>query len=410
MQIYYKKPFVLIIAIVLFTFSAVTIKASDILPYPKTLGVVLRNHIENSTNNKTKESVQGLGYLGNSRSQRDATGVMINSDKSSSKPVLYSTKYRANLIDRNGSIIRSWKTDPRDIFGASRISSSSYMRNSRLTENGGLYALYHYGIGLVKFDKNGEVLWKRALNVVNTFTVVDNKIYLLVNKEQVVPGLKSAGPVLAPDIYVLDKNTGHTINKYSIGDAFSNSPYRSFLYTAYKLRYQAKDDVFHPNSIQYITGDIAQAHPHLEAGDFVLSLRYPSAIITFDPDNRTITNVEHGRTWLQHSTYAHKNGTITAFNNLHKKGESQVLAFDPTTGKQTFSYTGSNFYSGCCGRVERLENGHYLITETERGRIFELTPQKKVVWEYYNPEKENHSGETFLAAIYQGRSVSQSIK
>ncbi|MCX7013628.1 MAG: hypothetical protein NTW86_13910, partial [Candidatus Sumerlaeota bacterium] len=35
--------------------------------------------------------------------------------------------------------------------------------------------------------------------------------------------------------------------------------------------------------------------------------------------------------------------------------------------------------------VQRLPNGNTLIAESDAGRIFEVTPGKELVWDYYNP-------------------------
>ena len=35
----------------------------------------------------------------------------------------------------------------------------------------------------------------------------------------------------------------------------------------------------------------------------------------------------------------------------------------------------------------RLPNANTLITESEAGRAFEVTPEKKIVWEYFNPHR-----------------------
>jgi len=40
--------------------------------------------------------------------------------------------------------------------------------------------------------------------------------------------------------------------------------------------------------------------------------------------------------------------------------------------------------------AQRLENGNTLITQGINGRIFEVTPDKKIVWEYWNPFKYNY--------------------
>ena len=44
-----------------------------------------------------------------------------------------------------------------------------------------------------------------------------------------------------------------------------------------------------------------------------------------------------------------------------------------------------SLYTLMGGCVDRLPNGNTLITETAKGHFLEVTPDKKVVWEYINP-------------------------
>ena len=38
--------------------------------------------------------------------------------------------------------------------------------------------------------------------------------------------------------------------------------------------------------------------------------------------------------------------------------------------------------------MQALPNGNLLVTESQRGHAFELTPDKKIVWDYYDPAPE----------------------
>ena len=49
------------------------------------------------------------------------------------------------------------------------------------------------------------------------------------------------------------------------------------------------------------------------------------------------------------------------------------------------------FASATCGANQRLPNGNTLITESEGGRAIEVTSAGKIVWEYYNPYRNNDS-------------------
>jgi Arylsulfotransferase (ASST) len=75
---------------------------------------------------------------------------------------------------------------------------------------------------------------------------------------------------------------------------------------------------------------------------------------------------------------------------------SRVLEIDPTTLETVWQYTpkeagfvqpldGSRFYSPFISSAQRLPNGNTLITEGSNGRIFEVTRDHDIVWEYLSP-------------------------
>lgn len=77
---------------------------------------------------------------------------------------------------------------------------------------------------------------------------------------------------------------------------------------------------------------------------------------------------------------------------------SRVLEIDPTTLKIVWQYSpkeagflipldASRFYSPFISSAQRLPNGNTLITEGSDGRIFEVTAEHELVWEYICPYK-----------------------
>jgi hypothetical protein len=75
---------------------------------------------------------------------------------------------------------------------------------------------------------------------------------------------------------------------------------------------------------------------------------------------------------------------------------SRVLEIDPTTLAIVWQYTpreagfvqpldASRFYSPFISSAQRLPNGNTLITEGSDGRIFEVTRDHDIVWEYLSP-------------------------
>jgi len=50
-----------------------------------------------------------------------------------------------------------------------------------------------------------------------------------------------------------------------------------------------------------------------------------------------------------------------------------------------------SFYSPFVSGAHRLKNGNTLITAGVRGRLFEVTPDKRIVWEYWNPYNNGYT-------------------
>ena len=86
-------------------------------------------------------------------------------------------------------------------------------------------------------------------------------------------------------------------------------------------------------------------------------------------------------------------------SNAALRDYTRILEFNPETYEVVWEYTQTNptydtggdghtygnerkFFSAFMGGVQRLVNGNTLITEANSGRVFEVTPQGDVVWEY----------------------------
>jgi hypothetical protein len=93
-----------------------------------------------------------------------------------------------------------------------------------------------------------------------------------------------------------------------------------------------------------------------------------------------------------HDTTILPNGNVLFFDNgMHtvQLSRSRVLEIDIKTNNEVWTYLSKyllDFFSPINGSAQRLWNGNTLICEGNKGRIFEVTPQRDIVWEYYNPE------------------------
>lgn len=67
---------------------------------------------------------------------------------------------------------------------------------------------------------------------------------------------------------------------------------------------------------------------------------------------------------------------------VYARANSRVLEINPVSLKLVWTYTALNFYSFNISSAQRLPNGNTLITEGAPGRVFEVTKEGEIVWEY----------------------------
>ena len=95
----------------------------------------------------------------------------------------------------------------------------------------------------------------------------------------------------------------------------------------------------------------------------------------------------------QHDPSMLDNGNVLVFDNgSHRKNSglpfSRVIEVNPANNEIVWEYTDNpayNFFSSYISGARRLPNGNTLITEGQSGRMFQVTPECEVVWEYINP-------------------------
>ncbi|MEE1782135.1 aryl-sulfate sulfotransferase [Streptomyces sp. SP17BM10] len=95
----------------------------------------------------------------------------------------------------------------------------------------------------------------------------------------------------------------------------------------------------------------------------------------------------------QHHPHELDNGNILVFDNgSYREGTSvpysRVLEVDRASRSIVWEYRDDppqNFYSPYMSNAQRLPNGNTLIAEGSFGRVFEVTAEGEVVWEYVVP-------------------------
>jgi outer membrane protein assembly factor BamB len=88
------------------------------------------------------------------------------------------------------------------------------------------------------------------------------------------------------------------------------------------------------------------------------------------------------------------NGNLLIFDNGNLRGWSRLVELEPASGTIVWEYRGDppeSFSSPVRGSAQALPNGNVLVTESSRGRVFEVTRDGAVVWTFLNPDFEQQS-------------------
>ena len=332
---------------------------------------------------------------------------------------LYSSSQaqKAFLIDMNGNAVQEWSLPIARIWEdpKRRPRPAGYVTWDfvYMYPNGDLLAMYAgmgetpWGYGLVKMDKNSKVVWKYFDYVHHQLDVADDgKIYTLTNaiRTNHIEGYENLTPPRIDDYVVVLSPDGKPLKRVSILDALLRSRYGRMMHaTAWDIR----SDFLHTNAIKIIDRATAAKLPFAKEGQVLLSLREIDTIAVLDLNKQEVVWAIRGPWHRQHDADLLSNGDIMLFDNYGHYGPgglSRVVEFKPTPLDIDWIYAGNEKHpleSGIRSGQQRLPNGNTLITESDGGRLFEVTRNGQIVWEYIDPVRAGANNE-LIPVISQG--------
>ena len=339
------------------------------------------------------EKLRSIGYLAGSRPARSSSGITVHDPARSCGGVNFYTSGHfagAILMDMDGRVLHEWRYDflkawPEQIE-STEIDGSEYWRWAYLLENGDVLAIFD-GLGLIKVDRNSNLIWEHLGSEHHDLDVTDDgRIFVLTRRAHMIERINERMPILEDFVTVLDSD-GRLLKEVSVLEAFENSNFAS---SPAARGYVARGDIYHTNAVEVLDGSLADRIPAFGKGNVLLSMRSLSTIVVLDMDLGEIVWVASDLWLAQHDPKILDNGNILVFDNKGAQGESRVVEFNPATREMVWVYAGdrsNGFFTKMCGANHRLENGNTLITESDYGRAFEVTPDGEIVWEFINPHR-----------------------
>jgi hypothetical protein len=302
-----------------------------------------------------------------------------------------------HLIDMQAKPLHTWSI---------RHTGHRFHEMAELLPNGDLLAIV-YSRNLVRFDWNSNVKWvndKRYHHEITTAPGGD--FYVLGREDELrilfglpVPFVTDYIAVISPDGKVKRKLRLFDIAKEHIPFSsvakiyrwMTKSDNRKSLLAGYErqnyyLSQSTLFDIFHSNTITVIDRDIKGI---CKKGDLLICIRELDlvAILDFETEE-CLWSWGPGELSRPHHPTLLPNGNIQIFDNGRIRGYSRIIELEPVSKKIVWQYKANppqRFYTAIRGSSQRLPNGNILITETDKGHVFEITRAGRIVWEFYNP-------------------------
>jgi hypothetical protein len=177
-------------------------------------------------------------------------------------------------------------------------------------------------------------------------------------------------------------------------------------------------ELVHLNKVAVLEPDRAGEFLLFDEGDLLLSIREMNLVLVVDPLTLDVKWHQTGPWLRQHDPEFDKEGNIVVFNNntfrdsllpgdksnIKMPRISNIMSVDPLSGEAVIEFGGKSsqeFLSVIRGKVDLTDDGGFLITEFEAGRVFEVDEDGAIVWEYINRYDEENVAEITEARLYR---------
>jgi hypothetical protein len=279
-----------------------------------------------------------------------------------------------------------------------------YIRRTHVFPTGDLLALYETpsqtpnGCGLARLDRHGRPIWTFDANAHHDFCVSPNgKVYVLTHRfrSKRLPNWEQLQPPFIEEFLTVLSSSGQVQKSLSLFKLLGESPFHRPLVTFT----DQLGDVLHSNSVQLVNAGFAQHHGGVSPGDLMVCLRNVNLVIIINPQMEQIVWATTGPWRLPHDPDPLSDGSILIFDNCYARGRlhgSRVLRFQPLEGIVQWQYpsrSDQSLRSDIRACQQHLPNGNVLITESDQGRILEVTPDGEVAWEYVHPVRGGNDGQ-----------------
>jgi len=361
-----------------------------------------------------------LPYLSHSpeQAEEDRTGVVLyDREKAYDGYNLYTSRTSPEifLIDMEGNVVRRW-TSPQE--------RETIVEYAALFDDGDLIVINKFE-DVVRIDLRGETIWRQEIPAHHDVWIEpDDSAWVVARDVRRHNGLDVDFSALVHvgadgsiedrwDAYdSLDRIRGSldmtpfdpTIDiggAWTLAQRFVRRSVARIRGRSEKLR-----DPFHLNTVTVLPRtEIGERDERFREGNLLICYRNLDQIAIFDPEKgELVWSWGYGVLDRPHYPVMLDTGQILVFDNGTFREYSRVVELDPVTEEIVWEYVADpreSFYSEAGGSAQRLPNGNTLITQTMTGRVFEVTRDGEIVWEWLHPiVEEGHRSQIYRMLRY----------
>lgn len=327
--------------------------------------------------------------------------------------VIENDSLSARIIDMDGELIHEWDIDWFEIWPDVRhiLKSDPHLPKSRpgtlihgavLLDDGDLIFNFD-NLGMVRLDACGNVIWRLAYKTHHSIYLDEfDNLWVSGQKYHLspLPDFPNYKPPITEETVLKVSLEGKILNEISILDVLKENNLQGLLFMSAldNAHIEVSGDLLHLNDVETFPSYMEEGV--FKAGDIMVSLRNINTILVFREKDRKVTYMSVGEFIRQHDPDFIDGNTISIYNNNNIASNlgvyQSIILIRSFDDNQSYVYhTGDEnqpFYSVILGKHEWLPNGNLLITESMKGRAFEIDQQGKIVWEFVNIVDKEYVG------------------
>ncbi|MCD6360981.1 MAG: aryl-sulfate sulfotransferase [Armatimonadetes bacterium] len=296
---------------------------------------------------------------------------------------LYSSRNtnEAHLIAPSGEEVHAWK-----------YADSGPWHYAEMLPNGHLVAIWK-GKMILELDWNSKLVWKFETSAHHDFARTEGGNTLVVSGRRFRYPKIDAKRDIYYDIIVEVTPEGEVVWEWKSEE---HADEIAALVDLMMPMHESFRDWPHINTCEILPhSPTAERDARFRKGNILFCGRHIDTIGVIDRESgKVIWAWGPGELLGPHMPTMLPNGHILVYDNGQNssrgvRGYTRVLELDPLKNKIVWEYKADppeSFYSPSRGSSNRLPNGNTLIAESDSGRLFEITPDGEVVWEFLTPD------------------------